>query len=294
MRPAKIRPVHLRIVLILIQSFAFLLPNGVAGSQMTPPADNAVNDLDAFMAKVLKKRAIDMDRLRDYICSEKEEFEIKGENIAALESFRREYIWFVRDGYLVRSPVRINGVKVSAEEQKAGEDEWVKNEKAGKPGYKLDRESFFGFRFKPGRYLYAGEQQFEGRKVLAIDYCPQIDKNHKPEIKSSIANALEKSILVSMLIIPEEHQIVQMTFDNVSLDFLPARWLMRLNDIKATLIMDKPLGDVWLPREVSAHGSLSTANMDLAVKYSRQFFSYHKTDVKVKLRFEPDKTQTKE
>jgi hypothetical protein len=292
MWPEIIKSARLNIVLIL--SVAFLLSNSVAGSQKTPTAASPANDLDAFMAKVLRKRAIDKDRLQDYICSEKEEFEIRGENIAALESFRREYVWFVRDGYLVRSPVRINGVKVSAEEQKAGEDEWIKNQKQGKRGYNLDRESFFGFRFEPGRYLYAGEQQFEGRKALAIDYCPRIDKNRRPEMKDNIANALEKSILVSMLIIPDEHQIVQMTFDNVSLDFLPARWLMRLNDIKASLIMDKPLGDVWLPREVTAHGSLSTANMDLAMKYSRQFFSYRKTDVKVKLWFDPDKTKTKE
>jgi hypothetical protein len=294
MWPRKIKSARLNTVLILIQSLAFLLSNSVAGGQKAPTAGSPANDLDAFMAKVLQKRAIDKNRLQDYICSEREEFEIKGENIAALESFRREYVWFVRDGYLVRSPVRINGVKVSAEEQKAGEDEWIKSQKQAKRGYNLDRESFFGFRFEPGRYLYAGEQQFEGRKVLAIDYCPKINKDHKPEIKSNIANALEKSILVTMLIIPEEHQIVQMTFDNVSLDFLPVRWLMRLNDIKAYLIMDKPLGDVWLPREVSVNGSLSTANMDLAMKYSQKFFSYRKTDVKVKLWFDPDKTKTKE
>jgi hypothetical protein len=290
----KIKPARLNIFLILIPGVAFLLSNGVAGSQKTPRNGIPGNDLDAFMAKVLQKRAVDKDRLRDYICSEKEEFEIKGEGMAALENFRREYIWFVRDSHFIRSPVRINGVKVSAEEQKTAEDEWIKSQKQGKRGYNLDRESFFGFRFEPGRYLYAGEQEFEGRKVLAIDYCPKIDKNQKPEIKSNMANALEKSLLVNMLIIPEEHQIVRMTFDNVSLDFLPVRWLVRLNDVKASLVMDKPLGDVWLPREVTVNGSLSTANMDLAAKYSMQFFSYRKTDVKVKLWFDPETTKTKE
>jgi hypothetical protein len=285
----------LKIVLVLVQIVAFLLSNSVAGSPKTLSAESSANDLDAFMAKVLKKRAIDRDRLNDYICSEAEGFEINDEKIAALESFRREYIWFVRDGYFVRSPVLINGVKVSAEEQKVAEDEWIKNQKQGKRGYNnLNRESFFGFKFEPGRYLYAGEQQFEGRKVLVIEYLPQIDKEHKPEIKGNIANALEKSVLVTMLIIPEEHQIVRMTFDNVSLDFLPARWLIRLNEMKASLVMDKAVGDVWLPREVSVHGSLSTANMDLVAKYSMKFFSCHKTDVKVKLRYESDKTQTKE
>jgi hypothetical protein len=290
----KINSAWLRLVLILVPCIAFLLSNSVAGSRNTPSATSPANDLDDFMAKVLKKRSIDSARLNDYVCSEREEFEIKGTEIAALESFRREYIWFVRDGILVRSPVRVNGVKVSAEEQKDAEDEWIKSQKQGNRGRNLDREAFFGFKFEPGRYLYAGEQQFEGRKVLVIEYCPKMDENQKSEKQKNIDNAFKKSILVTMLIIPEEHQIVRMTFDNVSLDFLPARWLVRLNDIKASMVMDKPLGDVWLPREISTHGSLSTATIDLALKYSMQFFSCHKSDVKVKLQFEPDKPQTKE
>jgi hypothetical protein len=294
MTPGKIKLARLITILILFPCIVCLVSISAAGSRTAPPAEGFANDLDAFMSKVLKKRAIDKDRLRDYVCSETEELEITGEEMAALESFHREYVWFVRNGYLVRSPVRINGVKLSAEEQKSAEDEWIKNQKQGKRGYNLDRESFFGFKFEPGRYLYAGEQQFEGRKVLEIEYCPKIDKNRKPEMKDDMVKAFEKSILVTMLILPEEHQIVQMTFDNVSLDFLPVRWLVRLNDVKASLIMDKPLGDVWLPREVSVYGSLSTANMDLAAKYSRKFFSYRKTDVKVKLWYEPDKTQTTE
>jgi hypothetical protein len=282
------------LLLIFVLILAVHLPERVANSRPALPAGIPANDLDAFMAKVLKKRAVDRDRLRDYLCNETEEFEITGEKIAALESFRREYIWFVRDSHFVRSLVRVNGVKASEEEQKSAEDEWIKSQKQGRRGYNLDRESFFGFKFEPGRYLYAGEEQFEGRKVLVIDYCPKVDKNHKPEIKDNIAKALEKSILVTMLIIPEDHQIVKMTFDNVSLDFLPARWLVRLNEVKASLIMDKTVGDIWLPREVAVHGSLSTANMDLALRYSMRFSDYRKTDVKVKLRYETDQMQTKE
>jgi hypothetical protein len=242
----------------------------------------------------LKKRALDAARLGDYICNEKEEFEVKGTELAPLESIRREYFWFVRDGRFVRSPVKINGVKVSAEEQKIAEDEWMKTQKRGNRGRNLDREAFFGFRFEPGRYLYAGEQQFEGRKVLVIEYSPKVDEKKLPEKQKNLAGAFEKSILVTMLIIPEDHQIVQMTFDNVSLDFLPARWLVRLNDMKASLTMDMPFEGVWLPRDISAHGTFSTAPMDIAAKYTRQFFAYQKTDVKVKLYLEPDETQPKE
>ena len=132
----------------------------------------AATDIDQFMSRVMQNRRIDAERLRDYVFSEKEELDIKGPRIAAIESFRREYVWFVRDGYLVRSPVKINGVKVSKEEQAAAEEEWFEREKKRTHGNSLDREAFFGFKFEPGRYLFAGEQEFEGRKAVVVEYYP--------------------------------------------------------------------------------------------------------------------------
>jgi hypothetical protein len=75
----------------------------------------------------------------------------------------------------------------------------------------------------------------------------------------------------------------------VGLEFLPARWLVRIDDLKATMVMDKPLGDVWLPRRIFAGGSISTANGTLSIKYSREFSDYSKTDVKVRFWFEDPK-----
>ena len=42
-----------------------------------------------------------------------------------------------------------------------------------------------------------------------------------------------------------------------------------MNDIKAYMVMDKPKYGVWLPREISVYGSVSTANMELSINYSR-------------------------
>jgi hypothetical protein len=270
--------------------FAILLMTGMAVSQNEQPAANPVmNDLDEFMEKVMQKRRIDAENLRDYVFSEKETLDIKGSKIAALGNFRREYVWFVRDDNLVRSPVRIDGVKVSAKEQAAAEKEWIKTHK--KKGTSLDREAFFGFKFEPGRYLYAGEQQFEGRKTVVVEYYPQVSHGNKnngnkgDKNKNDVGGLFEKTFLVTMLIYPEEHQILRITFDNVGLEFLPGRWLARVNDIKASMVMDKPKGDIWLPAEVSAYGNFSAANMDVSLNYSREFYSYAKSDVKVKLWF---------
>ena len=273
--------------------FVILLTTNIAVGQDEPPTANPIlNDLDEFMEKVMYKRQTDAENLRDYVFGEREVLDVRdGSKIAALVSYRREYVWFVRDDYLVRSPVRIDGVKVSTEEQTKAEEEWIKNQQQKRKTNNLDRESFFGFKFAPGRYLYAGEQQFEGRKAVVVEYYPQMnneDKNNKKNKKNTdkFDGLFEKSFLVTMLISPEEYQILKITFDNVGLEFLPIRWLVRLNDIKASMIMDKPKGDIWLPREVSLYGSVSTADMDLSLNYSREFHSYTKSDVKVKLWFD--------
>jgi hypothetical protein len=95
-----------------------------------------------------------------------------------------------------------------------------------------------------------------------------------------------------MLVIPEENQIVQITFDNVGLDFLPLSWLIRFGELNATMTMDKPFDEVWLPKRLYASGAVRTAIGTYTVRYSREFFDYTKTDVRVKLRYdlsEPEK-----
>jgi hypothetical protein len=168
-------------------------------------------DLDSFMEKVLKRREINWDELHGYVFSEKEVLEIKGVKIPAIESFRREYVWFVRDGYLVRSPARVNGVKVSKEEQARAEEEWLRSRKKRRDN--VNREEFFTFKFQPGRYLFGGMQEFEGRQLALVEYYPPIveesrsgsaDSNQKErEEEEKYERMFEKTLRVSMPIRPE-------------------------------------------------------------------------------------------
>jgi hypothetical protein len=268
-------------------AFSSLLASTLFAPSQDRPTPPGV--LDQFMAKVLEQRKINWDELHGYVFNEKEELEIKGLKLAALESFRREYVWFVRDGYIVRSPVRVNGVKVSKEDQARAEDDWLRSRKRRKEN--VNRDEFFSFKFKPGRYLFGGMQEFQGRKLALVEYYPPIadsepDSGNKGDDDEKYERMFEKTLRVSMLILPEEHQIVRFTFDNVGLEFLPARWLVRIDDLKASMTMDKPLGDVWLPKDISASGSVSTANGTIRVRYSREFFDYSRTDVKVRFWFE--------
>jgi len=280
-----------------------LITNTAVGLNDQPLTNHDMSDLDEFMAKVMQKRSAYAENLRDYVFSERETLEVKvGTKIAAQWSYRREYLWFVRDDSLVRSPVMIDGVKVSDKEKSAAEEEWINGQKRlGDGDYKnsidnktlfgfenetsLDFQVFFGFEFQPGRYLYGGTRQFEGREAVLVEYYPRTSDWKNGGNKDDIRGLFAKSFLVTMLISPEEHQILQITFDNVGLGFLPARWFVRMNDIKASMIMDKQKDDVWLPREIIANGSVSTAASNLSINYSRKFYEYAKSDVNVTIRF---------
>ena len=64
------------------------------------------------MAKVLERRNENWRTLHDYILSERETFQILGPGGIPLAGLRREFHWFIRDGYLVRSPVKANGASL--------------------------------------------------------------------------------------------------------------------------------------------------------------------------------------
>ncbi len=273
----------LRLILILV-----CLGTLAAAQEKTPDA-TPETDLDAFMQKVLERREANWEKVKAFIFREKEDLELRGFDIAAEESFRKEYDWYYRGGNLVRRLVRSDGVKVDGPEEK-----WDPERRKKKQP--LSRENFFGFKFEPGNYFLVGKAEFERRQALIVEYYPQHlfedeedvgDKKEEDEAaERDFEQSFEKTSRVRLWILPDEHQIVKMTFDNVGLEFLPYRWLVRIDDISASLIMDKPISNVWLPREITASGKVSTAAASLSVKYERKFFDYREADVKVRMKFE--------
>jgi hypothetical protein len=274
-----IRPLYCAFLFAILIPIASLYPG--PGSRQKQEIEG---DLDAFMSKVLERREINWEQLHGYVFNELETLEIRGVKLPPMANFRKEYVWIVRDGYLVRSPVRVNGVKVSKEEQAASEEDWIREHK-DKRHDSLDREIFLGFKFHAGTYLYAGKQNLDGRELVAIEHYPS--RKAEDGKKEEFERMFEKTILVTMLIEPKEHQLVRITFDNVGMEFLPVRWLVRLEELRASMTMDKPFGEVWLPKRIVAAGSVDTAGPSLSVKYSREFYDYNKTDVRVKLFYDP-------
>ena len=87
-------------------------------------------DLDALMARALERRNETWRVLHDYVLDERERFSLAGPSDVRLYGQDRQYTWYVRDGILVRSPVRINGVTVSEPDRREYEAKWLGEEQS--------------------------------------------------------------------------------------------------------------------------------------------------------------------
>ncbi len=86
------------------------------------------SDLDAFMKQVVAKRDDNWKKFQQYVLDEREQIEIRGPGKIPLWGDRRDYTWYLRDGFFVRSPVKSNGVAVSEEDRRKYEDQFLERE----------------------------------------------------------------------------------------------------------------------------------------------------------------------
>jgi hypothetical protein len=100
-----------------------------AASVALEPSAAAQSDLDAFMEQVLARRDENWKKLQQYVLEEKEAFDLTGPGRFPLWGMRREYTWFIRDGIFVRSPVTADGVKLSEEDRRKAENQWLRRQK---------------------------------------------------------------------------------------------------------------------------------------------------------------------
>jgi hypothetical protein len=113
------------------------------------------------------------------------------------------------------------------------------------------------------------------------DRKPQSAKQQRAE--ADIERKMGKTSQVTLWVDPATHQIVKYTFDNVWLDFLPAGWLVKVDDIRASMQMGQPFPGVWLPRNLNIHAGVSLALGPMEFSYTREFSKYRKADVTSKV-----------
>jgi hypothetical protein len=92
-------------------------------------APAAQTDLDAFMKQVVARKDDNWKKLQQYILNERAEVEVRGPGQLPVWGERREYQWFLRDGFFVRSPLKVNGVTIGEEDRRAAEERFLRRER---------------------------------------------------------------------------------------------------------------------------------------------------------------------
>src|SRR6476660_9168226 len=91
------------------------------GQNVRPPSD-----LDAFMGKVLARRDENWKKLQQYVLDEREQIEIHATGNIPIWGETRDYTWYLREGFFVRSPVKVNGVNVPDAERRDYEANYLR------------------------------------------------------------------------------------------------------------------------------------------------------------------------
>jgi hypothetical protein len=153
---------------------------------------------------------------------------------------------------------------------------------------------FLKFRFEQGRYAFAGPETYDGRRVLRIEYYPaQLyaadgETASKPDedraMEQRLNRQFNKVALVTLWIEPESHQIVKYVFENIGMDFLPGRSLVRVDDVRATMEMGQPFAGVWLPRSIEGGGAVTLANGTYELHYAVDYRDYREATTKATIR----------
>jgi hypothetical protein len=177
-----------------------------------PPAPLPQSDLDAFMRAVLDRRDENWKKLQQYILDEKEVVQVRGPGRIPIWGEAREYTWFIKDGFFVRSPVKANGVEIPEDQRRKYEENYLRRarerderekKEAAEKGERPDPDAapervpqtspgtaedllvqvrrpefndsayFLKFKFEQGNYALVGRETFNEREVLRIEHYPE-------------------------------------------------------------------------------------------------------------------------
>jgi len=283
----------------------------------------AQTDLDGFMQQVMERRDDNWKKLQQYILDEREQIELRAPAHAALWGERRDYTWFIRDGYFVRSPLKVNGADVGEADRRKYEADFLRTaqrrDKRGQqrqtppegpdsPPRDIDaliRQTrqpqfitsayFLRFRFEEGHYALVGHETLDGRDVLRVEYYPATmfsdGRLRRPDharrnsaVDAEMTRLINKGSRVTLWVEPGSHQIVQYTFDNVALDFFPAEWLASFTGLHASMAMGQPFPDVWLPRGLDVQLGMMLAVGAFDIHYTLDYHDYRRAEITTTVR----------
>jgi hypothetical protein len=306
-----------------IPSLALLIGLGILLSGSQIPSHAAENDLDAFMRQVIVKRDDNWKKLQQYVLDERETIDLRGPGRTPLWGDKREYTWYIRDGFFVRSPVKVNGVEIGDGDRRKAEAEYLRRAQARdkrgpagsadaaspaiadsapgvdgllkqtrQPGF-ISSAYFLRFKFEEGKYALVGHETLDGRDVLRVEYYPAklfggTDRRRNQDGKATdrdraydaeFQRMMNKVALVTLWVEPQAQQIVKYTFQNLPFDFLPAQWLVHVDDMRASMTMSQPFPGVWLPRDLEFLFNMMLAVGQVEMRYGLEYHDYRRAEV---------------
>ena len=89
----------------------------------------AGSDLDELMGRVLLKRDDNWKKLQQYVLEERETMEVTAIDGRKIYGFKREYQWFPRQGFFIKSPLTADGVKIGRMAH-SDESDWLERDSA--------------------------------------------------------------------------------------------------------------------------------------------------------------------
>ena len=110
--------------------FVLLAAAGLVTWSAQDPSLLAQSDLDTFMRQVMERRDDNWKKLQQYILDEREVFDFRGPGSFPLWGERKEFTWFIKDGFFVRSPLKVNGATVGEDDRRKYEDNYLRRQKA--------------------------------------------------------------------------------------------------------------------------------------------------------------------
>ena len=163
---------------------------------------------------------------------------------------------------------------------------------------------FLKFKFERGHYAFVGRERLLDREVLRIEYYPEKlfedkpreggrgkagDKPPTPPEKArrekgeQIERQMNKVSFVTLWVEPTERQILQYEFQNIDADFLPARWMLRLDELHASMRMGTPFPGVWLPASLGIRVDMTIAVGRFSAVFDTKYRDYRlaETDSRV-------------
>jgi hypothetical protein len=307
-----------------VPSLALLIGLGIVLSGSSSRSHAAENDLDTFMRQVIVKRDDNWKKLQQYVLDERETIDLRGPGRIPLWGDKRDYTWYIRDGFFVRSPVKVNGVAIGETDRRKAEAEYLKRAKARdqrnppgasdrldppgqgdaapsvdgllkqtrQPGF-ISSAYFLRFKFEEGKYALVGHETLDGRDVLRVEYYPTklfggTDRRRNQDGKATdrdraydaeFQRMMNKVALVTLWVEPQAQQIVKYTFQNLPFDFLPAQWLVHVDDLRASMTMSQPFPGVWLPRDLEFLFNMTLALGQVEMRYGLEYHDYRRAEV---------------